>query len=87
MSEIIKNRVFNHNDVNILLSTLGFKRIGNNNYSLYTNENNGIVAYYVRKNASPKNIGAFVFIHKDFKEYAYSIDEFENTYLNLINKI
>ena len=87
MSEIIKNRVFNHNDVNVLLCTLGFKRNGNNNYSLYINKKNGIVAYYVRKKASPKNMGAFVFIHKDFKEYAYNIDELENTYLNLINKI
>lgn len=87
MKIITKNRIFNHLDVYQKLSEFGFNKIGNDNYSLYVNNRNNVISYYVEKRNTPEKKAAFVFIHNKIKLFAYSINDFENTYLNLIKII
>jgi L-rhamnose mutarotase len=82
-----KIRIFNHADVFKTLNEFGFNRIGNDNYSIYVNNRNNVVSYYVEKRNTPEKKAAFVFIHNKMKLYAYDINDFENTYLNLIKII
>ena len=87
MKEITKNRKFDHVKVFEKLKEFGFRKTGKELYPLYFNSSSYIISYYMAKKETPEKKGAFVFIHKENRLYAYSFEEIENVYLELLELI
>lgn len=84
---MIKNRVFNHNKIKSLLNDYGFNRIGEDNYSPYVNHKNSVVAYYVEWRNTPEKKSGFVFIYKNTRVFAYTMDDIVVAYNEILNII